>query len=348
MYGEEKWVFKNQVLNLGIKDWAQLTPDTKLNLEFPFPVSPECLSIPPEVLELPPQVEPEIVARPPQTPTPPPDSPPIVNSPEIISSPDTLSPAVNADPLLTLDLLKSLSSSAIDIRYGRSFGQGPQSILLPKLSQVSVVYESQYAFRQKLRVYFDVTPKIVDSQLDQNFSIASSRVLIGRGFFFTVVEKTLFELTPKVGYWRYSSTMPLDDGTSIKVVNLQFSRQLVLGGELGLSYRTGLFTPRLWYARDFTTSIFKGNSDNAGGTTYRTALEVKYDLKNVARLTKKSRYYILAYGMQESTRITNGNKILSASDVQSGADTEGLQDANFGREIVYHVNYLGLGIGLSW
>jgi hypothetical protein len=246
----------------------------------------------------------------------------------------------------SLPNLGDLASASVDLRYSKSLESAGDTLLLSKLAQYSVVFESRYAALQKIRVYFDYMPRVSEHFLDKKFYVESARLFLGRAFLWDLGPIATLEITPKIGYWRYESSLPLIGSDGVRAVDLGFANQLSFGGDIGLARRFGSFTPRLWHGREFTASLIK-SSDSAAGRNYRTGFEAKLDGPDLSFFSALFQMYVVGFVMEEANRITKGktNPLSGAKD-NLGQSTS--SDGDDSKDVDYQVNYAGFGLGLSW
>ena len=347
LYGNKGWVKKNKEKNPSIIDWSRIEIGSEIALVFPKNLLEKCDREYREDVRL----EQPISQVPPQSEVPPPDeqrtqTPPSPRKP-LKSNAKPHHKAVNDENDVDLPNLRDLASASVDLRYAKSLEPSGDKLLLPKLAQYSIVFESRYAALKKIRVYFDYMPRVSDDFLAKTFYLESTRLFLGRAFLWELGPVATLELTPKIGYWRYESVLPLAYSDGIQAVDLGFTRQLSIGGDVALSRRFGLFTPRVWHGREFTANFLKNKSDSAAGQNYRTGFETKVDGPNVSLFGASMQMYVVGFVMEESSRITNG-KVNALSGAKDTVQNSTATSSDESKDVDFHVNYAGLGLGLSW
>ncbi|MCX6116632.1 MAG: hypothetical protein NT027_03760 [Proteobacteria bacterium] len=344
LYGKNGWVKKNKERNPQVVDWSQIEIGSDIALVFPKTLLEKCTKeeAPLETPAAPVQLQPQ------------PSMPPPVQEKDVRTLPQSPRKSLKSksrpqkDERYSIDLpnLRNLASASVDLRYAKSLEPGGDTLLLPRLAQYAVVFESRYAALKKIRVYFDYMPRVSEDFLEKTFYVESTRLFLGRAFLWDLGPIATLELTPKIGYWRYESVLPLVDSDGVRAEGLGFTRQLSIGGDVGLSRRFGILTPRLWHGREFTANFLKA-SDSGAGQNYRTGFETRVDGPNVSLFGASTHVYLVGFMMQEATRITNG----TANLVSGVKDNVGHSTATSGderKDVNYQVNYGGLGLGLSW
>ncbi len=350
LYGKAGWVKKNKEKNPSIIDWSQMEIGSEIALVFPKNLIQQCTR---EDEPVEPQVAP--VLPQPQTPPQPQLPPPAKLRTEIPQPPRKVlkakvrprqKPSQSDKNEVDLPNLRDLASASVDLRYSKSLEPGGDTLLLPKLAQYSVVFESRYAALKKIRVYFDYMPRVSEDFLEKTFYVESTRLFLGRAFLWELGPIATLEPTPKIGYWRYESVLPLIGIEGVRAVELGFTRQLSVGGDFALSRKFGLFTPRLWHGREFTANLLK-SKDSAAGQNYRTGFETKVEGPSISLFGASTQMYVVGFVMEESTKITNGksNALAGAKDNIGHSTAAGADER---KDVDYHVNYAGLGLGLSW
>jgi hypothetical protein len=340
LYGKSGWVKKNKDKNPAVMDWTQMSIGSEISLLFPKPMIERCPKENEKVVVVPiqvkppdqaPQVAPRISARPDQPKRP---------------IPEPAKREVTAKSDINMPNLRELTSGSVDFRYSKSLEPSGDTLILPKLAQYSLVFESRYEALNKVRIYFDYMPRVSEEFLEKTFYLDSMRIFLGRSFFWEMGPIATLELTPKIGYWRYESVLPLLGSDGIQAVELVFKSQLSMGGDIAISRKFGWITPRLWHGREFTANLIK-NTDSAAGQNYRTGIETKFDGPDFPMLGASAQMHVVAFLMNESTKITNG----TSSDLSGAKDSLGQANASSDddrKDVDYHVNYAGLGLGLSW
>ncbi|MCX6126927.1 MAG: hypothetical protein NTV34_19555, partial [Proteobacteria bacterium] len=170
--------------------------------------------------------------------------------------------------------LRDRLSSTVSLRYGRALPTGDY-ILLPNIRQWSAVYESRYQPLSKLRVYVDYIPRVSENFLGNEYYMKSMKLQIGRAFLFSPRQSDTIEIVPKLGYWSYHSMFPDFSDSQTDAVELKFERQLNLGLDLSWEHEFGVLKPRLVAGADATNDFLGvGGKDSAGGSSYRTGVEL--------------------------------------------------------------------------
>jgi hypothetical protein len=357
LYGPQGWVSLTEKANPAVGNWRDLAVGDEITLVLPPELAQGCTGVVPapapvhrqnpegpEAATMP-QAQADAMPAREQSSAPPPLPP---SKPPTATTPQTPleKPARKNQGRQRGEKLRKWMKASIDMRYGKSLEPAGETLLLPKLAQFSLVLETRAAELQKLRMYLEYTPAVRDRFMDQTFSMEGMRLFLGRALYWDLASLATFELTPKIGYWRYHAVMPLVMDGELRSVRLGFSRQPSLGGDIAVLHRFGAFTPRLWHGRDFTASLLRG--DSAGGLTYRTGLECRLDGPSRVVFGERASVYALVYVMNESTRITDGQIAIGSGLKDSLGNGESVTDNGSSKEMLYGVNYAGLGLGLSW
>ncbi|MCX6119407.1 MAG: hypothetical protein NT027_17860 [Proteobacteria bacterium] len=353
LYGPNGWVAKNKASNTHISNWETLQPGAKIKVQIPksFGQCPSYSSEEPSQSEsISPKIDMEEPKQQIETPLLPnetandhqvPDSNAKVPDQNMLDDKDKPNPDNE-----NLDFT-SLTMSRLELSYYRSLA-GSNYILLPKITPVEFMAETRSTSIERVRLYAEILPKVSDTLEGESFHIQSTRIQIGKGFGFSLPLSIESEVAPKIGYWKYSSRMPMIlDSTKVEATDLEFDRQLDVGYDLNISRSFSYVSMRLTHGRDLTLGL-KGRSNNsARGKAYRTNFEVVVPGPRFEIFDVLSRTTISLKFMNEANKISKGDAA-SSNEFLDLFTTYDINNTSNDSEISSKVNYLGLGIGVIW